>query len=495
LYDTDKVSVLEGVTQVPPNVEPQGIRRRQRPSPTMWRLTLMVGDSVLLLASLALLLMLAPHFHLGLHVSWDEPGTWELKLIWGCIALVSWSIAVSITRAQDLVHTTNPFRSTFKVLIALILMLVFWIAFTYPLIADRFASHAVILLLFVIIAAPILIIWRVALAGFMSFPRFRPQVVIVGTNVAGQIMARELCSAKRYSVNVLGYIGESPDESSQKDGLPILGGRNTLRSLAQSGLIDMIVMSIDYKTNPALFQEAMEAAQLNIAVIPMITAYERTSSRIPVEHIGDQWYLALPSEVVVSPLYLCWRKALDITIGLLGLVAILLILPVIALLIYLDCPGPIFYSQKRLGYRGRNFRMYKFRSMRPDAEREGSAVWATEHDKRVTRVGQFLRATHLDELPQVLNILRGEMSLIGPRPERREFVTELEKTIPFYRCRLMVKPGLTGWAQVEYRYGSTNYDALVKLQYDLYYIKHQSMALDISIMLKTVPAVLFGRGT
>jgi FlaA1/EpsC-like NDP-sugar epimerase len=194
--------------------------------------------------------MLAPHFHLGLHVSWDEPGTWELKFIWGCIALVSWSIAVSITRAQDLVHTTNPFRSTFKVLIALILMLVFWIAFTYPLIADRFASHAVILLLFLIIAAPILIIWRVALAGFMSFPRFRPQVVIVGTNVAGQIMARELCRAKRYSVNVLGYIGESPDESSQKDGLPILGGRNTLRSLAQSGLIDMIVMSIDYKTNP-----------------------------------------------------------------------------------------------------------------------------------------------------------------------------------------------------------------------------------------------------
>jgi lipopolysaccharide/colanic/teichoic acid biosynthesis glycosyltransferase len=142
----------------------------------------------------------------------------------------------------------------------------------------------------------------------------------------------------------------------------------------------------------------------------MTTAYERTSSRIPVEHIGDQWYLALPSEVVVSPLYLCWDKALDITIGLLGLVAILLILPVIALLIYLDCPGPIFYSQKRLGYRGRNFRMYKFRTMRPDAEREGSAVWAIEHDKRVTRVGQFLRATHLDELPQVLNILRGDMS-------------------------------------------------------------------------------------
>jgi len=172
--------------------------------------------------------------------------------------------------------------------------------------------------------------------------------------------------------------------------------------------------------------------------------YERIHGKIPVEHIGDQWYLALSSEINLSLLYLCWRKALDITFGLLGTVCMFLIIPVLALFIYLDSPGPIFYTQERLGSNGQNFRMYKFRSMHLNAEHAGQAIWATKDDPRVTRVGRFMRATHLDELPQVLNILRGEMSLIGPRPERQEFVSQLEKLIPFYRCRLRVKPGLTG---------------------------------------------------
>src|SRR5437667_6907200 len=164
---------------------------------------------------------------------------------------------------------------------------------------------------------------------------------------------------------------------------------------------------------------------------------------------------------------------MDITFGLCGMVVLLLILPILALLIYLDSPGPIFYSQERLGYLGKTFRIFKFRSMCVDAEANGQAVWASEDDSRVTSIGRFMRAIHLDELPQILNILRGEMSLIGPRPEREEFTIGLEKTIPFYRCRLAIKPGLTGWAQVKYHYGSTEDDALIKLQYDLYYIKHQ----------------------
>jgi lipopolysaccharide/colanic/teichoic acid biosynthesis glycosyltransferase len=192
--------------------------------------------------------------------------------------------------------------------------------------------------------------------------------------------------------------------------------------------------------------------------------------------------------------YLCWHKILDIVFGVCGLVALLLLLPIIALLIYLDSPGPIFYRQERLGYRGRIFSVHKFRSMYIDAEQAGHAIWATEHDMRVTRVGRFMRSTHLDELPQVINILRGEMSVIGPRPEREEFVTSLEKRIPLYRCRLSVKPGLTGWAQVNYRYGNTENDALVKLRYDLYYIKHQSLILDILILLKTVIEIVSWRG-
>jgi lipopolysaccharide/colanic/teichoic acid biosynthesis glycosyltransferase len=194
------------------------------------------------------------------------------------------------------------------------------------------------------------------------------------------------------------------------------------------------------------------------------------------------------------PLYLCWHRVMDITFGLLGMVILLLILPIVALLIYLDSPGPIFYTQERVGYQGRKFFMRKFRSMCRDAEHAHHAVWASKGDPRVTRVGRILRATHLDELPQALNILRSEMSLIGPRPEQPHFASELEKADPLYRCRLAVKPGLTGWAQVNYGYGSTSQDELIKLQYDLYYINHQSFKLDVVILMKTVAEVVLRHG-
>jgi len=204
--------------------------------------------------------------------------------------------------------------------------------------------------------------------------------------------------------------------------------------------------------------------------------------------------ISLVSLQRLPTLYRCWRKVMDLTFGLLGLIFLILILPVLALFIYVDSPGPIFYSQERVGYRGRNFRMHKFRSMSTEAEHEGWAVWASKGDARVTRIGRFMRATHLDELPQVLNMLRGEMSLIGPRPEQPTFASELEQVNPLYPRRLDVKPGLTGWAQVNYGYGSTILDELEKLEYDLYYIKHQSFKLDIMILLKTVVEVVQHHG-
>ncbi|SRR5712692_7231253 len=210
--------------------------------------------------------------------------------------------------------------------------------------------------------------------------------------------------------------------------------------------------------------------------------------------IVSPWYVEPPTELPVSPLYLCWHTGMDLTFALCGIAVLLLILSVLALLIYLDSPGPIFYSQERLGYRGKKFYMYKFRSMHTDAEHAGHAMWAAKDDARITRVGRFMRAIHLDELPQVFNILRGEMSLIGPRPEREEFASELEKANPLYRYRLAAKPGLTGWTQVNYGYGSTSQEELIKLQYDLYYIEHQSFVLDVLILLKTIVEVLRHRG-
>ncbi len=192
--------------------------------------------------------------------------------------------------------------------------------------------------------------------------------------------------------------------------------------------------------------------------------------------------------------YRCWRSCLDFTFVLLGLSIMLLLLPLLAILIRLDSPGPIFYRQPRKGYLGQIFSIYKFRTMFADSGLAGQEVWASINDTRITRVGRFLRVTHLDELPQVINILRGEMSLIGPRPEQPMLVSHLEKHIPCYSCRMQVKPGLTGWAQVNYHYGGTDLDTRKKLHYDLYYIEHRSMRLDISIVLKTVVEMACCRG-
>ena len=474
-------------------IEGQRVIRR-RPSPTMWRLILTIGDGFLLLVLLTLLVMLAPLFHLEPYFSWNGPGTWNLKLMWECIAIVSWGIAVTITKAQDLDSASNRLKSPLMITFALVLMVICWMAL-YAFLTDRISSTAMSLSLFLVIAVPALGFWRIVLAELMNLPRFRRKVVIIGTNTAGKTIARELMSSKRATIDLLGYISEREDESIQNDGIPVLGDWITLHRLAYSGVIDTMIMAADYKENSKLFQEAIGATQLGIPLIPMTMAYERMRGKIPVEHVGDQWCLALPIEINISPLYTCWRKAMDITFGLLGMAIFLFILPVLALLIYLDSPGPIFYKQERLGRSGRKFCMLKFRSMYTDAEHTGQVVWATRNDARVTRIGRLMRAIHLDELPQVFNIFRGDMSLIGPRPEREAFITELEKTIPFYRCRLMVKPGLSGWAQVKYCYANTNYDALVKLQYDLYYIKHQSIMLDIYIILKTLAEVFLLRGT
>ena len=194
-------------------------------------------------------------------------------------------------------------------------------------------------------------------------------------------------------------------------------------------------------------------------------------------------------------MYLCWQRFIDVTFGLLGVVLLLLLLPLLALLIYTSSPGPIFYCQERLGFQGKTFRIYKFRSMYQNAEPDGRAVWAAKDDRRVMYIGRVMRAIHLDELPQVLNILRGEMSLIGPRPERAEFVSLLEKTIPLYRSRMVIKPGLTGLAQVKFRYARSEEDTLKKLHYDFYYIKHRSCKLDILIIFKTIVEVALFHGT
>jgi exopolysaccharide biosynthesis polyprenyl glycosylphosphotransferase len=202
----------------------------------------------------------------------------------------------------------------------------------------------------------------------------------------------------------------------------------------------------------------------------------------------------MQGQPIFNRLRLISKRILDLVFIFLSLPILGLLLPFLALAVHLDSPGPVFYRQLRSGRAGKPFSIIKFRTMVVDAEKDGRARWATENDPRITRVGRFLRKTRLDELPQLINILKGDMSLVGPRPERPEFIEELQQAIPFYRVRLLVKPGLTGWAQIHYDYGNSVEDALIKLQYDFYYIRYWSLWLDLYTLFKTVYVVLRFKG-
>lgn len=227
----------------------------------------------------------------------------------------------------------------------------------------------------------------------------------------------------------------------------------------------------------------------------MSNLYEKLCRKIPVEHIDPGWAMReIQDRPVFNRIDLGFKRILDLIVGSIGFLILLTILPFVSLAIHLDSAGPIFYRQVRCGRAGKLFRIIKLRTMVINAEKDGQPRWATKNDRRITRVGRILRKTRLDELPQVLNVLRGEMSIIGPRPERPEFVEELQQVIPYYRIRLMIKPGLSGWAQIQYHYGNNIEDALIKLQYDFYYLHYWSLWLDLSIIFRTLGVILRFKG-
>jgi exopolysaccharide biosynthesis polyprenyl glycosylphosphotransferase len=258
--------------------------------------------------------------------------------------------------------------------------------------------------------------------------------------------------------------------------------------------IQIIVTTVNPYKDGNLVRNLYQCLPLKITVADLPTFYEKITGKIPVSAIEEIWFLEnLMSEQ--KTFFEGLKRIIDIIIALLLGAMTLILTPLIALLIKMDDFGPIFYRQKRVGQDSRIFEVIKFRTMVPDAEKDG-AQWAHEKDKRITRIGSFLRKTRLDELPQLWNVLRGQMSFIGPRPERPEFAfsNELLSQIPFYQIRHTIKPGLTGWAQIKYPYGASIKDTLQKLQYDLFYIKNRSFVLDLAIILKTTKIILSGGG-
>ncbi len=353
------------------------------------------------------------------------------------------------------------------------------------------------LVYFLILVTLLASLWRWAMVTLLRGGLMRQRALIVGAGWAGQTIARLLRGQLNSEFEVLGFIDDDEaKQGSSIDDLPVFGRGDELLSVAHRVGADTIIYAITHQLSGPMFRALLDCQAAGLAVVRMPALYEALTGRVPIEHVRGEWLL--PGEIEGGQTSLFYRlvvRLMDLTFAVLAGVILVVLGPVIALLIKLDSPGPVFYRQVRSGRGGVPFELLKFRSMHADAEATAGAQWATEDDPRITRVGRWLRRTRLDELPQVLNILRGDIHLIGPRPERPEFIAQLEKEIPFYRARLAVKPGLTGWAQVKYRYGSTVEDARIKLEYDLYYIKHRSLGLDLQILMQTIGVMLALRGT
>jgi exopolysaccharide biosynthesis polyprenyl glycosylphosphotransferase len=340
--------------------------------------------------------------------------------------------------------------------------------------------------------------WRAMRPTLFDWVGARRRALIVGAGWTASAIIETLRHDAPGDYEVVGVILDTDSAPPEDDfPAPVLGAASDLLAIARRERVSEIILAQAGELSGQMRQAILDCYEQGIAIVPMPLLYEQVTGRVPVEHVGQRaWPALLPLErdTLFDP-YPPIKRALDIALSLAGLAIFAALLPGIALALWLDSPGPIFFRQARVGKGGYPFEMIKLRTMIPDAEREGGPQWASFHDPRVTRVGRFLRRTRLDEAPQWVNVLRGEMSMIGPRPERPEFVEALSRTIPFYRARHVVRPGITGWAQVRYDYGSSEADALIKLQYDLYYIRHRSLALDVLIMLRTVGKIVTLRGT
>jgi exopolysaccharide biosynthesis polyprenyl glycosylphosphotransferase len=345
---------------------------------------------------------------------------------------------------------------------------------------------------FVLYSSILTLLWRSLYIRFYTSSGQLRRILVVGAGKAGHTLAEVYLSQTPPPFNLIGYVDDDPKLLGKKvEGFPILSQSFELLELIEGHKVSDIVVAISGAMYGATFQTILDAQEQGVEVIRMPTLYEEITGRVPIHHLESDWVIrSFTDQARASGMYLLVKRLLDILGGVVGLLLFFIFFPFIALAIIIDSGMPIFYAQPRLGQGGKVFKIYKFRTMHQGEDSDEEVRPTEENDPRITRVGNFLRKTHLDELPQFWNILHGEMSLVGPRAERPELVQSFQKKVPFYRARLLAKPGLTGWAQINYGYVATVRDTEVKIEYDLYYIKHRTLVMDFNIMLRTVSTVL-----
>jgi len=344
------------------------------------------------------------------------------------------------------------------------------------------------------LALPLMVSWRVSIHWLLGHPSVGERLLIVGSGDAAVEIAREVLERRDAGFRVAGFIDNKPELVGQSIINPrVIGLMDDMEQIVKREGIDRIIVALGERRGAFPTQQLLDLSLGgSVAIEEGASFYERVSGRVHLNMMRPSW-LIFSGRGRQARLSALARALMHRSVAFVGGLVSLPIALLTALLIKLESPGPALYKQERVGKNGRTFTIMKFRSMRSDAEKDGP-VWAQDGDARVTRVGRVIRKIRVDEIPQFWNILKGEMNFVGPRPERPHFVRQLAEEIPFYEQRHLLPPGLTGWAQIKYPYGSSIEDARQKLQYDLYYVKNQSLVLDAVIMFETVKTILFGRG-
>ena len=337
--------------------------------------------------------------------------------------------------------------------------------------------------------------WRVLVHRLTTHPKYGERIIIVGSGEAAINTARETKAKRGAGYRVVGFLTDEPELVGKSLFNPtVIGLIDEIEEIVRRENIDRIIVAIRDGRNRFPTEKLLKLSLSgDVAIEEYTTFHERLSGQVQLDMLRPSW-LIFSGRGRETKFQSLVREATHRGLALIGLILTLPIAVITAVLVKIESPGTVFYQQERVGKNGKPFRVIKFRSMRADAEKDGQAIWAQTNDARVTRVGGVIRKIRVDEIPQFWNIIKGEMSFVGPRPERPVFVEQLAEEIPFYEQRHLVAPGLTGWAQVNYPYGASVEDAKQKLQYDLYYIKNQSLLLDALIVSETIKTILFGRG-
>jgi sugar transferase (PEP-CTERM system associated) len=336
--------------------------------------------------------------------------------------------------------------------------------------------------------------WRVTIHWFLGHPGIGERILIVGSGEHAVEVAREVLNRPDAGFRIVGFVGTNSELLGKSLINPrVIGLTEQLEAIVKREGIDRIVVAMGERRGQLPTDRLLQLSLAgNVSIEEGATFYERVSGRVSLNMIRPSW-LIFSGRGRQAKLTAISRTTVHWLVALIGFLLCVPIMIVTAFLIKLESRGPVFYKQERVGKNGRSFILMKFRSMKVDAEKSGP-VWASKSDDRTTRVGRIIRKVRIDEIPQFLNILKGEMSFVGPRPERPHFVAQLAEEIPYYEQRHLIAPGLTGWAQIKYPYGASIEDARQKLQYDLFYIKNYSLILDAVIMFETIKIILFGRG-